>query len=45
MALLQRLGEPGDPTEANRLLGAPTTTVREWCERRTTVAPNDRTWR
>ena len=34
MGLLQRLGERGDPTEANRLLGAPTTTVREWCERR-----------
>jgi uncharacterized protein YbjT (DUF2867 family) len=33
MGLLQSLGERGDPTEANRLLGAPTTTVREWCER------------
>ena len=34
MGLLQRLGERGDPSEANRLLGALTTTVREWCERR-----------
>ena len=34
MRLLQRVGEPGDAGEANRLLGAPTTTVREWCERR-----------
>jgi uncharacterized protein YbjT (DUF2867 family) len=33
MALLQRLGERGDPAEANRLLGAPTTTVGQWCER------------
>lgn len=34
MGLLQRLGERGDPTQADRLLGAPTTTVRERCERR-----------
>ena len=33
MALLQRLGERGDPAEANRLLGAPTTTVGQWCQR------------
>ena len=32
MALLQRIGEQGDPAEANRLLGAPETTVRQWCE-------------
>jgi NADH dehydrogenase len=31
MRLLQRLGERGDPTEANGLLGAPTTTVEAWC--------------
>ncbi len=37
MALLERLGEPGDPAEANRLLGTPKTTVREWCERRTSA--------
>ncbi len=33
MGLLQRVGERGDPTETNRLRGAPATTVREWCER------------
>ena len=37
MGLLQRLGERGDPTEANRLLGAATTTVWEWCERRAAI--------
>jgi uncharacterized protein YbjT (DUF2867 family) len=34
MALMQRVGERGDPTEANRLLGAPATTLRQWCEQR-----------
>jgi len=34
MALLERLGECGDPGPANALLGAPTTTVRQWCEQR-----------
>jgi len=32
MQVLQRSGELGDPSEANRLLGAPTTTFRAWCE-------------
>lgn len=32
MQVLQHYGELGDPTEANRLLGAPTTTLRAWCE-------------
>ncbi len=32
MALLARLGERGDPEPANALLGAPTTTLREWCQ-------------
>ena len=32
MQVLQHYGEFGDPSEANRLLGAPTTTLREWCE-------------
>ena len=32
MQVLQRTGELGDPSEANRLLGAPTTTLRAWCE-------------
>lgn len=30
MAYFDRVGEPGDPTEANRVLGAPTTTLDEW---------------
>jgi uncharacterized protein YbjT (DUF2867 family) len=34
MRLLQRLGERGDPSEATRLLGAPTTTIRRWCQQR-----------
>ena len=32
MQVLQRTGEIGDPSEANRILGAPTTTLRVWCE-------------
>jgi NADH dehydrogenase len=32
MRVLQRYGEFGDPSEANHLLGAPTTTLRAWCE-------------
>ena len=32
MQVLQRYGEPGDPSEANQILGAPTTTLRAWCE-------------
>ena len=32
MALMQRVGERGDPAETNGLLGAATTTVRQWCE-------------
>ncbi len=27
-------GEPGDPAEANRILGAPITTLDEWIEKR-----------
>ncbi len=30
MAYFSKVGEPGDPAEANRLLGAPTTTMDEW---------------
>ena len=30
MRLLARLGERGDPTDANKLLGPPTTTVEAW---------------
>ena len=32
MQVLQHYGELGDPSEANRVLGAPTTTLRAWCE-------------
>ncbi len=39
MHLLARLGERGDPTAANELLGAPTTTVESWC--RTQVQASD----
>ncbi|MBE0593332.1 MAG: hypothetical protein IH616_13120 [Gemmatimonadales bacterium] len=39
MAYFDRVGEPGDPTEANRLLGAPTTTLDAWLAERTTAAP------
>ena len=34
MGVLERLGERGDPSEANRVLGASTTTIVEWCTRR-----------
>jgi uncharacterized protein YbjT (DUF2867 family) len=34
MALLARLGERGDAGPTTALLGAPTTTVRAWCEAR-----------
>jgi NADH dehydrogenase len=37
MQVLQRYGEFGDPSEANRLLGAPTTTLRAWCEQQRTL--------
>src|SRR5215471_906344 len=32
MQVLQHYGELGDPTDANQILGAPTTTLRAWCE-------------
>ncbi len=32
MQVLQHYGEIGDPSEAIRILGAPTTTLRAWCE-------------
>jgi len=30
MAYFEKVDEPGDPTEANDLLGAPTTTLEAW---------------
>jgi uncharacterized protein YbjT (DUF2867 family) len=32
MRLLERFGERGDPSMAQRLLGTPSTTVRQWCQ-------------
>ena len=34
MGEMQRTGERGDPSEADRVLRAPTTTLRRWCEQR-----------
>lgn len=34
MRVIRQVGEIGDPSEGNRMLGAPSTTLREWCERR-----------
>lgn len=31
MRFFEQVGEQGDPSEANYLLGAPTTTLEEWC--------------
>jgi len=38
MGLMDKLGERGDPGPANALLGAPATTVREWCQAQPKVA-------
>ena len=37
MRLLERLGERGDPTIAQRQLGTPTTTVQQWCQQRASL--------
>ncbi len=42
MRLLARLGERGDPTEANELLGGPSTTVEEWCSSQASVPAGTR---
>lgn len=34
MAYFDKVGELGDPTEANRILGAPTTTLDAWIAQR-----------
>jgi uncharacterized protein YbjT (DUF2867 family) len=39
MRVLQQAGERGDPSQANQLLGAPTTTLLQWCEQRRKAAP------
>jgi uncharacterized protein YbjT (DUF2867 family) len=33
MRVMQRVGERGDPSGANEVLGARTTTLRQWCEK------------
>ncbi|MFN2135977.1 MAG: SDR family oxidoreductase [Candidatus Promineifilaceae bacterium] len=38
MAYFQQVGEPGDPAEANALLGAPTITLDDWIARRQEAA-------
>ena len=42
MRVMQREGERGDPSEANEVLGAPTTTLRRWCEQQRTRDPAKR---
>jgi len=37
IGFFDRVGELGDPTEANVLLGVPATTLREWIETRTPI--------
>lgn len=39
MASFDAVGELGDPAEANAILGAPTTTLAQWLERRAGSAP------
>ena len=34
MRAMQHAGERGDPSQANRLLGTPTTTLLHWCDQR-----------
>lgn len=34
MRALQHSGERGDPSQANQLLGPPTTTLLQWCQQR-----------
>lgn len=34
MRVMQRVGERGDSSETDRMLGAPTTTLRQWCDKR-----------
>jgi len=41
MRLLERVGERGDPTIAQRQLGTPTTTVRQWCRQRASLPDHD----
>ncbi len=38
MRFFDKVGEGGDPTEANELLGVPTTTLEQWCETQRNLA-------
>ncbi|NOY57941.1 MAG: SDR family NAD(P)-dependent oxidoreductase [Calditrichaeota bacterium] len=38
MRFFEKVGEGGDPTEANELLGTPTTTLEQWCEQQSKAA-------
>lgn len=38
MRFFEKVGEGGDPSEANDLLGAPTTTLEQWCEEQRKIA-------
>ncbi|MBI5873754.1 MAG: NAD(P)H-binding protein [Candidatus Omnitrophica bacterium] len=38
MRFFEKVGEGGEPTEANRLLGTPTTTLEQWCDRQRKIA-------
>ena len=42
MKAMQNLGERGDPSGANEMLGAPTTTLPRWCEEQRLHAPDRR---
>ncbi len=37
MGFFKKVGEGGNPQEANKLLGAPMTTLNQWCEKRRNV--------
>ena len=41
MRLLERIGERGDPTIAQRELGAATTTVQQWCRQRASLVEHN----
>jgi hypothetical protein len=43
MAYFDKVGELGDPTEANNLLGAPATTLAEWIKKQTETMGMEKT--
>lgn len=38
MRYFEKVGEGGDPSETNKMLGAPTTTLEQWCKRQQNIA-------